>query len=164
MTQHCGSNDQRISNPEKQSEASQPARLDQQESDVTPTPLCKPLVCLWSLFEIFHIFHEGSAGRGILNTDTSSADLLANCFSRQHHPGLLCPGAPVAELDLCNISQAESCPGELPDRHSERSQTHLQLYNTTQSFKLALKAAVPQCDQPSFRLRHSEEVTEQVQS
>lgn len=41
---------------------------------------CKPLICLWSLFEIFHIFCEGSAGRGIINKEKPNADLLANCF------------------------------------------------------------------------------------
>lgn len=95
------------------------ACFNQQESVVTPLLLCKPLICLWSLFEIFHIFCEGSAGRGIINKDKPKADLSANCFSRQPHPVLICLGALAAELELWNITQVESCPRELPGCHSK---------------------------------------------
>lgn len=54
--------------------------FNQQESVVAPLLYCEPLTSLGSLFEIFHIFCEGSAGRGIINKDKPNADLLANCF------------------------------------------------------------------------------------
>ncbi len=131
--------------------------FNQQESVVTPTLHCKPLICLKSLFEIFHIFCEGSAGRDIITKDKPNADLLAN-FSRRPHPVLICPGAPAAEVELWNISQVESCPGELPDHHSERTQTHLQPYNKSQSFKSALKAPAPPMGLAIIQTVHSEEV------
>lgn len=56
------------------------ACFNQRESVVTPTLLCKLPIYLWSLFEIVHIFCEGSAGRGIINKDKPNTDLLANCF------------------------------------------------------------------------------------
>lgn len=82
------------------------ACFNQQESVVTPTLHCKRLIRLWSLFEIFHIFCEGSAGRGIITKDKPNVDLLAN-FSRRPHPVPICPGAPAAEVELWNISQVE---------------------------------------------------------
>lgn len=48
---------------------------------------------------------------------------------RRHRPELICPGAPAAELELGNISQVESFPGELLGHHSKYSPTHLQLQN-----------------------------------
>lgn len=121
-----------------------PACLIQQESVVTPTLLCKPLICLWSLFEMFHIFCEGSAGRGIVSKDKPNTDIFGRLFWRGPHPVLICPGALAANLELWNISQVETCPGELQVRHSKCS--HLQLYNKTQSFKSALKGSVPKCN------------------
>lgn len=107
------------------------ACFNQQESVATPTLRCKPLIRLWSLFEIFHIFCEGSAGRGLINKDKPNADLLANCFQGDLILRWSAPGLSLLNWSSETLARLSLVPGNYRTATAKCSQTHLQLCNKT---------------------------------